>query len=190
MTKDKRDQIKLICGIGELCGLFGDSKSLEEFLQKTVEMIASHMKSDVCSIYLFYDDVQELILKATTGLNQNFIGDIRLKLNEGLTGLALKELRPICKRNASQNSSFRYFPGLGEEQYESFLAAPIVRGRNRIGVIVIQNTIKDYFSDTDVKALEAITSQLANTIETTRFILSLEEKRVYGKTVSKEKDLK
>ena len=190
MTKDKRDQIKLICDIGELCGLFGDSKSLEEFLQKIVEMIASHMKSDVCSIYLFYDDVQELILKATTGLNQNFIGDIRLKLNEGLTGLALKELRPICKRNASQNSSFRYFPGLGEEQYESFLAAPIVRGKNRIGVIVIQNTIKDYFSDTDVKALEAITSQLANTIETTRFILSLEEKRVYGKTVSKEKDLK
>ncbi|MDP8212323.1 MAG: phosphoenolpyruvate--protein phosphotransferase [Candidatus Zapsychrus exili] len=190
MKKNKRDQIKLICDVGELCGPFCDSTSLEEFLQKIVEMIAHHMKSDVCSVYLFYDDTQELILKATKGLNQDFIGNVKLKLNEGLTGLALKELRPICERNASQNSNFRYFPGLGEERYESFLVVPIVRGKNRIGAIVIQNTIKDYFSDEDIKALQAITSQLANTIEMTRFIMSLEETHESRKAVSKKKDLK
>jgi len=190
MKKNKRDQIKLICDVGELCEPFYDSTSLEEFLQKIVEMIAHHMKSDVCSVYLFYDDTQELILKATKGLNQDFIGNVRLKLSEGLTGLALEELCPICERNASQNSNFRYFPGLGEECYESFLAAPIVRGKNRIGAIVIQNTIKDYFSAEDIKALQAITSQLANTIETTRLILSLEEKHESRKLVSKEKSLK
>ncbi len=176
MRPDKKDHAQLICDIGELSGLFKDSMSLEAFLQETVKMVARHMDSHVCSIYLFYEDSEDLVLRATTGLNPNFIGNVKLKLHEGLTGLAMKELRPICECNASKNSNFRYFPGLGEEQYESFLAIPMTRGTTRIGVMVVQNTASDYFSEEDVKVLRAITSQLANTIEMTKLFLSLGEK--------------
>ncbi len=173
----KKDHTKLLCDIGELTQLFSDSATLEAFLKKIVEMIAEHMNSDVCSIYLYNEDSQELILKATRGLNPDSIGNVRLKLGEGLTGIALKELRPICERHASKNPNFRYFPGLGEEIYESFLAVPIIRGTTMIGVMVIQNTQKNYFTNDDIRVLKAITSQLANTIEMTRLILSIEEKR-------------
>lgn len=173
----RKDHTKLLCDIGELTQLFSDSATLEAFLKKIVEMIAEHMSSDVCSIYLYNEDAQELVLKATRGLNLNSIGNVRLKLGEGLTGLALKELRPICERHASKNPNFRYFPGLGEETYESFLAVPISRGSIMIGVMVIQNTQKNYFTQEDIRVLKAITSQLANTIEMTRLILSIEEKR-------------
>ncbi len=189
--QDKRDHIKLICGINELVGLFTDSTSLETFLQRVVETVARHMKTDVCSIYLFYEHLGELVLKATVGLNHEFVGNVKLKLDEGLTGLALKELRPICERHASRNPNFVYFPGLGEEQYESFLAVPIIRGSVRVGVMVVQNTIKNYFCDRDINALQAITSQLANTIEMTRFILSFKEDRgAPKKSISEAKDLK
>ena len=189
-SKNERDHTRLICDIGELSSLFTDSTNLETFLQGIVEMIAEHMKSDVCSVYLYYDDTQELELRATKGLNPSLIGNVKLKLGEGLTGLALKELRPICERHASKNTSFRYFPDLGEEQYESFLAVPISRGRTMIGTMVIQNAERNYFSEEDIIVLRAITSQLATTIEMARLILSLEGQHEFKKTSVVTTDLK
>ncbi len=170
-----KNHTQLLCDVGELAGLFHDSTSLEGFLQRIVEMVAEHIKAEVCSIYLFYEDTQELELRATKGLNKDLIGNVKLKLGEGLTGLALKELRPVREENASKNENFKFFPGLGEEQYESFLAVPILRGRSRIGVMVVQKITKHYFSEEDATVLRAITSQLANTIEMTRVILGVDE---------------
>ena len=190
MRNIKRDNTKLICDIGELGGLFADSTSLETFLQRIVEMIAEHMHSDVCSIYLYYTDTQELVLSATHGLNKDYIGKIKLKFGEGLTGLSLKELRPICERHASKNSNFRYFPGLGEEKYETFLVVPIIRGSTKIGAMVVQNTQKDFFTDEDITTLRAITSQLANTIEMARLLMSLETQRDFQKEIIPIENLK
>lgn len=181
--KQKRDITALICDVGELTGLFSDSTSLETFLQRIVEMVAAHMHSDVCSIYLYDDQKEELVMQANTGLNWDFIGKISLKVGEGLTGLALKELRPVCERNASKNPNFRYFPGLGEEKFESYLAIPMVRGTTIIGVMVIQNTKKDYFDSDDINTMRAVISQLTTTIEMARLLISMDSgKRTQPKT--------
>lgn len=171
--KKRRDNTELICSIGELAGLFTDTTGLENFLQKTVTMIAQHMHSSVCSIYLYDDSSQLLTLYATYGLNQKVIKNVQLRLGEGLTGLCLKELRPICEQQASKNLNFKYFSGLGEEKFESFLAVPINRGANRIGAMVIQNKEKDFFTDVDVNTLRAISIQLVNTIEMARLMMLL-----------------
>ena len=186
----KRNHTQLICDIGELVGLFVDTTSLEAFLQKIAEMVSEHMGSEVCSIYLFYDETAELVLKATRGLKPEAIGHVRLKLGEGLTGIAMKEMRPICERNASQAPGYRYFPEIGEEVYESFLAVPITRGQTRIGVLVIQNKRKDYFDAEDIQAVRAIASQLANTIEMAKVLIGLEEKREYKTPESPREELR
>jgi phosphotransferase system enzyme I (PtsP) len=183
----QRDHTKLICDIGELSGLFSDATSLETFLQRIVEMISIHMHSEVCSIYIYYDNTQSLVLKATKGLNPQAIGRVKLRLGEGLTGIALKEMRPVCEKNASQSPGYRYFPDIGEEKYESFLAVPIVRGTSRIGVMVIQNSQKDYFNEDDIKVFRAITSQLANTIEMAKLLIGFNEK--YTLPLSSNKQL-
>lgn len=171
----KRDHTKLICDISELNSLFEDAHSLEAFLQKIVEMIADHMHSEVCSIYLYYEDHDQLVLTATHGLHPDSIGKVKMRLGEGLTGLALKELRPICEGSARTNPNFKYFPGIGEEFFESFLAVPIIRGQTKIGVLVTQNLKKNYFTGEDISVSRAITSQLANTIETTKLLITLRE---------------
>ena len=171
----KRDHAKLICDVGELSDIFQDAPSMEAFLQRIVELIADHMAADVCSIYLFYEDRQELVLKATKGLNPASVNQVKMKLGEGLTGKALKELRPICEGDASNNPGFRFFPGIGEERFESFLAVPMMRGNIRIGAIVIQSENKDYFNDDDIYVFRAITSQLAHTIETAKLFMTLND---------------
>lgn len=186
----QRDHTKLLCDIGELSGLFSDTPSLEGFLQKIVEMISAHMRSEVCSIYIYYENTQELILRATKGLKKEAIGLVKMKLGEGLTGISLKELRPVCEKNASKTPGYRYFPDIGEEKYESFLAVPIVRGTNRIGVIVIQNLQKNYFSEEDIKVFRAITTQLANTIETAKLLIGFNDRMSAAQPVGEVRDLK
>jgi len=172
----KRDHTKLICDVGEITSLFHDAPNMEDFLQKITVMVTRHMECEVCSIYLYYADQQELVLKATKGLNPASINQVRMKIGEGLTGLSLKEKRPICEGQARNNPNFRFFPGIGEEKFESFLAVPILRGSVEIGAMVIQSQKKDYFSSEDIQVFRAITTQLAATIETARLLLTLNDK--------------
>ncbi len=173
----RKDNVDLICDIAELAGLFEKSSSLQDFLQTASGIIAWHMKAAVCSIYLYDETREELTLFATQGLKSDAVGQVRLKLGEGITGLALKELRPICEGRGSTNPAFKFIPGTDEERYEAFLAVPIVRGLTRVGVIVTQDPKPDYFDENDVKALRAIAGQLASTIENAKLFLSLHQAR-------------
>ncbi|HEX7505174.1 MAG TPA: phosphoenolpyruvate--protein phosphotransferase, partial [Polyangia bacterium] len=139
-----------------------------------VDTAAGHMEADVCSVYLFDEARQELVLRATRGLLPSAIGNVRLRPGEGLTGLAFSERRPICEDDAPSNPHYRYFPGIGEESYRSFVAVPILRGRRPIGAMTLQSQLPGHFSPEDVQVFRAITMQLATTIEMARLLLNQE----------------
>jgi phosphotransferase system enzyme I (PtsP) len=179
----RKDNVELICNIAELAGLFERSSSLKDFLQTVVRVVAYHMRSAVCSVYLYDEDSRELVLTATQGLSPESIGRVRLKLGEGLTGLALQELRPIREASGFRNPHFKLIPGIREEQYQAFLAVPIMRGLERVGVLVLQDPVENYFDENDARALQAIAAQLATTIENAKLLLMLhqmEEKQMAG----------
>lgn len=175
MAPLRKDNVDLICNIGELAGLFKKSSSLEDFLQTVVSIVAYHMRSAVCSVYLYNEKAQELVLTATQGLSPESIGKVRLKLGEGLTGQALRELRPIREGTGRNNPQFKFIPGIYEERYQAFLAVPIMRGLDRVGVLVLQDPVQDYFDENDTKALQAIAAQLAATIENAKLLLTLHQ---------------
>lgn len=168
-----KDRVDLICNVAELAGMFTGGRSLDGFLRNVVGVICRHMQASVCSIYLYDSDARELVLSATEGLPQDCVGNVRLKLGEGITGTALKELRPICEACGSRNPNFKYISGIGEERFEAFLAVPILSGISRVGALVVQHGTPGYFDSSDAKALRAIASQLAGTIENAKILLDL-----------------
>ncbi|MDA0577383.1 MAG: phosphoenolpyruvate--protein phosphotransferase [Verrucomicrobia bacterium] len=165
--------VDLICNIGELAGLFEKSTSLENFLQTAVSIVAFHMHAAVCSVYLYDEATHELVLSANQGLNDSCVGNLRLMLGEGLVGLTLQELRPLRDGHASRNPAFKSVPGIDEERYQAFLAVPIVRGLARVGVLVVQDPVPDYFDQNDTRALQAIAAQLATVIENAKLLIAL-----------------
>ena len=58
--------------------------SLRELLQGVVSLVVEFMECDSCLVYLL--DGEELALCATNSSHEADIGNVRLKLNEGLTG--------------------------------------------------------------------------------------------------------
>jgi len=166
----KKKSVDLVCDIAELISLAGSGPNRKELLQSVVTAVAGHMRADVCSVYIYDEDEGVLTLRATEGLSKDAVGTVKLRLDEGITGRAVRELRPICVGEASKSSSYRYFPGIDEEQYSAFLAVPIIRGLRRIGALVLQAREANYFSSNDIKALRAIAAQLATMIENVQLL--------------------
>ena len=172
----QKDNVEMICSIGERVALFAKSADLEDFLQTVVSIIAYHMKAAVCSIYLL-DEHGDLVLRANQGLRPESIGRVRLKPGEGITGMAVKELRAIREGRGSRNPHFKYIPDIEEERYEAFLAVPIMHAMHRVGALVVQDPQPDYFNENDVKALKAIAAQLAVTIENAKLLMELHQQK-------------
>jgi phosphotransferase system enzyme I (PtsP) len=165
--------IELLCDISEMNWIFSDSASIDGYLRKIVVMTAHHLHAAVCSVYLYDNDEGVLVLKATYGLNTALVNQVRLSLEEGLCGLALKELRPICENHAGSHPRYKYFSGLHEEHYDAFLAVPIIRGIERIGVLVVQREKGNDFTQGDIATLRVVSSQLANIIENAKELIAL-----------------
>ena len=173
MSDFQKDNVALMCDIGELVGLFDFETGLDAFLAKAVSTVAWHMRAAVCSIFLYEPETQELVLRANQGLNPDLVGRLRLKIGEGITGMTLKEMRPICEARATDNPHFKHIPGSREERFVSFLAVPILRKMNPVGVIAVQDPQWNYFTPNDVQALQVISSQLAGVIENAYLLLKI-----------------
>ncbi|WP_373501415.1 phosphoenolpyruvate--protein phosphotransferase [Desulfococcus sp.] len=175
MARKDRDHLNLLCDIGDLAALVTGSHNIETFLDSTVKLVSRHLAADVCSIYLYDETSEELVLKATVGLNPRAVGRVRMKPGEGLVGTSFEHLSPIREAHARCNPLFKYFEETDEDRFESFLSVPIQRGAQRIGVLVVQHEEADYFSERDVMALRASASQLAGAVENARLLMDLYE---------------
>ncbi len=177
MNREDHHHLNLLCDVSELAALLAGSENIENFLQRTVEMVARHMNANVCSIYLLDEKSNELILKAAVGLNPEAFGKIRLKMGEGLVGSALEKSKPVKEGLASRHPRFKYLSEAFGDSFDSFLAVPVQRGSEKIGVLVVQQQERNHFDDIDVMAMRAISSQLAGAIGNARLLMEQNQQR-------------
>ncbi|HPA17941.1 MAG TPA: phosphoenolpyruvate--protein phosphotransferase [Verrucomicrobiae bacterium] len=168
-----KDNVALVCDIGELAGLFEKSAHIEDFLRNAASIVAYHMKAAVCSIYLYNEGERALVLTANQGLNPDAVGRVRLQPGEGLVGTVFSEQRPIREASAARNPRFKFVPGTNEERYEAFLAVPIIRGLSPVGVLVVQDPVPGYFDENDSRAMQTIAAQLASVIQNAKLLMNL-----------------
>jgi phosphotransferase system enzyme I (PtsP) len=129
-------------------------------LDKIVRQIAGLMVAEVSSIYLKRQD-GSLELFATEGLNPGAVHNTLLKRGEGLVGRCAELAVPINEPDAQNHPAFSYRPETGEEVYHSFLAVPVLRGGEVLGVLTVQNKTHKEYSDEDVEVLQTTAMVLA-----------------------------
>lgn len=173
MLNKESDYLNLLFNISELADLVTGSSDLETFLELSVDLVARHFNAPVCSIYLYNEKSKKLTLKATKGLKPDAVNKIHMKPGEGLVGRSFETLSIIREGNASQNPAFKYFAEAGEDPFNSLLCVPIKRGVEKIGVLVVQHHDMDYFDVSDDRAIGAVVSQLAGSIENARLLMAL-----------------
>ena len=155
--------------LGRLRETLAEDSAGQTRLDRITHLIASSMRTEVCSIYLFRDE-ETLELCATEGLNPQAVHQTRMKLGEGLVGRVANKRKVVNTANAPQAPGFRFMPETGEEIFSSFLGIPVQRLGETLGVLVVQSKAEREFSADEVYALEVVAMVLAEMTELGAFV--------------------
>ena len=165
-TRTESESRKLL---GRLRDALAEDSAGQARLDHVVNIIASSMQTEVCSIYLFRDE-ETLELCATEGLAPDAVHQTRMRLGEGLVGRVARKKRIINTANAPAAKGFRYMPETGEERFSSFCGVPIQRLGDVLGVLVVQSKAAREFTTDEVYALEVVAMVLAEMTELGAFV--------------------
>ena len=124
------------------------------------QLVAAELATEVCSIYAMRaGDLLELA--ATFGLNPAAVGRTRLRVGEGIVGLAAATGAPQNLSDAPSHPGFAARPETGEEPYASMLAVPVRRAGRTLGVLAVQNIDPRVYPDDECEVLETVAMLLA-----------------------------
>ena len=140
------------------------ARGLNEALQITVRRVREAMNTQVCSVYMRDLAGGRYVFQATQGLNQELVGMASLAEGEGLIGLVAERGEPVNLEEAENHPNFQFLPGIGEEQFHAFLGVPIIHQRRLLGVLVVQQSERRRFDESDEAFLVTLSAQLAGVI--------------------------
>ncbi|HKX90919.1 MAG TPA: phosphoenolpyruvate--protein phosphotransferase [Sphingomicrobium sp.] len=156
---------EILTGLHEVMAARG---SVQNKLDRVVDLIADKMESEVCSIYLLRDNKLELF--ATHGLRKEAVHVTKLRLSEGLVGTIAAEGRILNLAEAAEHAAFAYRPETGEERFHSFAGVPIVRLESPIGVLAVQHAEPRRYEDVEIEALQTVAMVLSEMIAAARLV--------------------
>lgn len=167
----------LLRRVGELDGLHriisaaNSTLELDTSMQTVVEIVARVVGVEVCSVYLYDKLRDELILRATHGLNTAAVGQVVVRVGDGVTGWAAQVGQPVPVSDVHQETRFTIEPQLGEEPFRAMLAVPIVlftAERFQVhatgqlqGVISVQTVGPREFTQEEISFVEVAAGELA-----------------------------
>ncbi|MEL7463923.1 MAG: phosphoenolpyruvate--protein phosphotransferase [Pseudomonadota bacterium] len=138
-------------------------------LDRIVQVIATNMVAEVCSIYLRRDS-ETLELCATEGLRAEAVHRTRMKIGRGLVGRIAQKAEPFSTKDAPRAPGFEYRPETGEDLYNSFCGVPIQRLGDVMGVLVVQNEAERDYTEDEIDALEVTAMVIAEMADAGRLM--------------------
>jgi two-component system, sensor histidine kinase PdtaS len=140
---------------------------LEEVLSLVARGVADALGADACFVYLYDEQADELVLRATFGTRvEEMTGRPRMRPGEGITGTAAAASAPVMiAAQAHLDERFKAFPNLPEDEYESILAVPILAREKLEGALNVRTREPREFSAGEIDLLVAIAAQVGQTIE-------------------------
>ncbi len=163
--------LRLLESVGDLIGA---SEDLEETLKSIVQVIAERMRTEACSLYLLEPVDGLLSLWATYGLDEDAVGRVQMRTDEGLTGLVVETVDAVAVADAPSHPRFKFFPETREERFHSFLGVPILERRTVLGVLVVQTLRRRSFVADEIRLLRTIAGQLAGLLVQARLLDALQ----------------
>jgi phosphotransferase system enzyme I (PtsP) len=149
------------------------SHDLDETLRNVADLVARRAGTDVCSIYLLDEDGATLVLRASHGLPKKAVGKVMMPVGEGLTGLVVRERRPVIVQEPQDHPLYRYFKETGEERYHSFIGVPLLDRNEPVGALVLQTREAREFGEAEMSALATIAYQVAAIVVNARLLDSV-----------------
>jgi len=144
---------------------------LEDILRLIVTVTAEAMGSNICSLMLIDEKTNELVIRATQSISEEYNKKPSLKVGEGIAGQAVKANKPIIVKDVTREKEFKYRDIAKKEGLCSLLCVPMSVKGKIIGVINCYTPKPHDFTEAEVDILTAIANQAAVAIENTELMV-------------------
>jgi signal transduction protein with GAF and PtsI domain len=162
--------------------------SMDEMLGEVVGLTVQASDCDACLVYLIDHSSNEIVLRASQVPHANDLGNLRIKIGEGITGWVAEHKSVVAlPSNAASDARFKRFQTLVEDTYQAFLSVPIVSGGELIGVINVHHRSAHDHSSEEISTLIFIGEQLGVTIS--KNLLEEENARLLEETQEMKREL-
>ncbi len=153
-----KKQIETLINITQM---MATEKNVDEILKIIVHLIAEVMEYKICSVMLYDEEKQELIIKATQSLSNEYRNKPNLKIGQSLSGRAVKEKRPISAIDVTKEPSYKYPEIARREGLKSMLAVPMIYKTKTTGVINVYTVTEHIFTEDEIKMLTSVANLAA-----------------------------
>lgn len=165
---------------------------IEEILSLLMRLTADLMNSKICSLMLYDETKQELVLRATQSLSKEYLEKRNIKVGESVSGKVVKSKKPIVVENVRRDKLYNFPEIAKKEGLYSLLSVPLMFKGRVIGVL---NSYKDHihhFTEEEINLLSSVANQAAVAIQNTTLMSDkkeLEEKLEARKVIEKAKGI-
>jgi signal transduction histidine kinase len=163
--------------LGEVSHAVNSTLDLETVLSTIVAKAVQLSNTDTGAIYVFDDGEREFHLRATYGMDQELIDALRqarVSLQERNVTLILAEREPIQVADLSKEVLSDIDRIIVRAGYRGRLAAPLFRGDDIVGLLVVRRRTPGAFPQNTVDLIKTFAAQSALAIQNARLFKNLE----------------
>ena len=144
---------------------------LDDVLRLIVTVTAEIMGSNICSLMLIDEKRNELVIRATQSLCEEYNRKAPLMIGEGIAGKVVKDNKPIAVKDIIKEKEYKYKDIAKKEGLCSLLCVPLEVKGKVIGVINCYTSKPHDFTETEIEILTSIANQAAVAIENTELMV-------------------
>jgi sigma-B regulation protein RsbU (phosphoserine phosphatase) len=159
-----RERSELLDFLLEVSAVTSETLDLDKLLANVADIVKKVIDCDLFAILLYTEKYQELRIRFALGHRPEIVDKLILTLNDGITGAAARLREPILVGDV--RSDPRYLRSIDAVRTE--LAVPMLARGKLVGVIDVQSTRLNAYTEYDRALLRLIGSRVAVAIENAR----------------------
>ena len=109
-NKYMQERVADLTALHRVISAANSSLKLTDMLNEIVQAVMEVSHADLCSIFLYEPEWDQLVMTATSARNKETLGMVRLRMGEGITGWAALVGKPVSVLDAHSDERFKAFP--------------------------------------------------------------------------------
>lgn len=144
---------------------------LEDILKLIVTVTAEVMNSRICTLMLLDDKRENLVIRATQSVSEEYIGKKPLAKGEGIGWKVMTENKAMVILDVQKDTEYKYKDIAKKEGLVSLLCVPLAVKNRVIGVLNCYTSKSHKFTDVEINVLTSVANQAAIAIENTELLV-------------------
>ena len=176
-TSELAQSVKELRALGEVTQSVNSSVDLETVLTTIVAKATQLSNTEAGAIYVFDDANQEFRLRATYGMDERIIAEIRdrhMHIGETAIGKAAEQRMPVQIADIQNDPSSPVLDVIVRAGFRALLVVPLLGADRIVGALVVRRKQPGEFPKSTVELLQTFAAQSVLAIQNARLFESVE----------------